>query len=69
MAAATYNQRARQRKTTAALIEPLIVTRDDVQSTDEPDAFCRIVAARTVRTANPSDRHVHLKRKRYSGCR
>ena len=48
MAAAKYNQRTRQEKSDAPLIGPLIVTRDDVQSTDVPDAFCRIVVTRTV---------------------
>ena len=75
MAAAKYNQRTRQEKSDAPLIGPLIVTRDDVQSTHVPDAFCRIVVTRTVcrwssvnkiatvQIANPSGRHVHLKRK------
>ena len=75
MATAKYNHRTRQEKTSAALIEPLILTRDDVQSTDVPDAFCRIVVARTfchwssvniiatVQIANPFGTHVHLKRK------
>ena len=66
-------------ETTAALIERLIVTCNGAQSTDVPDAFNIIVEARTVcqwssvnktatvQIANPSGRHVHLKRKKILG--
>ena len=65
-------------QTTAALIEPLIVTYDDVGSKYLPDVFLRILVARTVchwpsvnqvatvPIANPSGRHVHLKEAMFS---
>ena len=67
-------------ETTAAQIEPLVVTCDDAQSTDVPDAFHEIVVAptvcqwssvnktATVQIANPSGGHVHLERIMILGC-
>ena len=60
--------------TTAALIEPRIVTAEDVHSSDTPEAFHRLVIARTVchwsatykssmvEISNQSNRHVYLER-------
>ena len=61
-------------ETTAALIEPLIVTFEDIESPAVPEAFQNVIVARTVshwsaadktgvvQIANPSHQYVHLKR-------
>ena len=66
--------------TTAALIEPRIVTAEDVHSSDAPKAFHRLVIARTVchwlptnksamvQRANPSNHRVYLERNALLGC-
>ena len=60
--------------TTAALLEPRIVTFEDVESSEVPDAFQHLIVARTVcewsaadksaiiQIANPSHQYVYLKR-------
>ena len=62
-------------ETTAALIEPLIVTFEDIESSAVPKAFQNMVVARTVshwsaadetpvvQITNPSHRYAYLKRK------
>ena len=67
-------------ETTAALIEPRIVTAEDVQSSNVPKAFDRLVIARTVcrwsavnktamvQIANPSNRRVYLEKNTILGC-
>ena len=61
-------------ETTAALIEPLIVTFEDIESSAVPEAFQNIIVARTVshwsaadetavvQIANPCHQYVYLKR-------
>ena len=61
-------------ETTAAIIEPLIATFEDIDSSTVPDAFQNMVIARTVchwsaanktavvQIANPSNQYVYFKR-------